>query len=224
MLFRSAQVWVTEIDPINALQAAMEGYRVVTMDWAADKADIFVTTTGNRDVITYAHMAAMKDQAIVCNIGHFDNEIQVAKLEEKCQWEEVKPQVDHVIFPDGKKITLLADLGELTARGNPTSPFIQKLLEACKLTIDDIALVNTHREIPSLALLQQQLHPSVILLFGQDPAQLGLPIRFPEFKLQAHDSITFLLLPGLHAFLAEDESAKLLKSKLWVCLKSLFRL
>ncbi|MBP6118297.1 MAG: adenosylhomocysteinase [Giesbergeria sp.] len=104
----SAQVWVTEIDPINALQAAMEGYKVVTMEYAADKADIFVTTTGNRDVITFEHMQAMKDQAIVCNIGHFDNEIQVAKLEEKCEWDEVKPQVDHVIFPDGKRIILLA--------------------------------------------------------------------------------------------------------------------
>ncbi len=103
----SAQVWVTEIDPINALQAAMEGYKVVTMEYAADKADIFVTTTGNRDVITHAHMAAMKDQAIVCNIGHFDNEIQVATLEQY-QWEEIKPQVDHVIFPDGKRIILLA--------------------------------------------------------------------------------------------------------------------
>ncbi|MBH2043878.1 MAG: adenosylhomocysteinase [Comamonadaceae bacterium] len=104
----SAQVWVTEIDPINALQAAMEGYKVVTMEYAADKADIFVTTTGNRDVITFEHMQAMKDQAIVCNIGHFDNEIQVAKLEEHCQWEEIKPQVDHVIFADGKRIILLA--------------------------------------------------------------------------------------------------------------------
>ena len=104
----SAQVWVTEIDPICALQAAMEGYRVVTMEYAADKADIFVTTTGNRDVIRYEHMAAMKDQAIVCNIGHFDNEIQVADLEKNCQWEEIKPQVDHVIFPDGKRIILLA--------------------------------------------------------------------------------------------------------------------
>ncbi len=104
----SAQVWVTEIDPINALQAAMEGYKVVTMEYAADKADIFVTTTGNRDVITFEHMKAMKDQAIVCNIGHFDNEIQVAKLEAHCQWEEIKPQVDHVIFPDGKRIILLA--------------------------------------------------------------------------------------------------------------------
>ena len=103
----SAQVWVTEIDPINALQAAMEGYRVVTMEYAADKADIFVSATGNRGVITRAHMAAMKDEAIVCNIGHFDNEIDVAALE-KCQWDEIKPQVDHVIFPDGKKIILLA--------------------------------------------------------------------------------------------------------------------
>ena len=104
----SAQVWVTEIDPINALQAAMEGYKVVTMEYAAPLADIFVTTTGNRDVITFEHMKAMKDQAIVCNIGHFDNEIQVAKLEEHCQWDEIKPQVDHVIFADGKRIILLA--------------------------------------------------------------------------------------------------------------------
>jgi adenosylhomocysteinase len=103
----SAQVWVTEIDPINALQAAMEGYKVVTMEYAADKCDIFVSATGNKNVITYAHMAAMKDQAIVCNIGHFDNEIDVASLE-KCTWEEIKPQVDHVIFPDGKRIILLA--------------------------------------------------------------------------------------------------------------------
>ena len=103
----SAQVWVTEIDPINALQAAMEGYKVVTMEYAADKADIFVTTTGNKDVITHDTMAAMKDQAIVCNIGHFDNEIDVASIE-KYEWEEIKPQVDHITFPDGKKIILLA--------------------------------------------------------------------------------------------------------------------
>jgi adenosylhomocysteinase len=103
----SAQVWVTEIDPICALQAAMEGYRVVTMEYAADKADIFVTTTGNFHVITHDHMAKMKNQAIVCNIGHFDNEIDVASLE-KYRWEEIKPQVDHVIFPDGKRIILLA--------------------------------------------------------------------------------------------------------------------
>ncbi|HOX67921.1 MAG: adenosylhomocysteinase [Burkholderiaceae bacterium] len=103
----SAQVWVTEIDPINALQAAMEGYKVVTMDYAADKADIFVSATGNKRVITHAHMVAMKDEAIVCNIGHFDNEIDIASIE-KYEWDEIKPQVDHVKFPDGKKIILLA--------------------------------------------------------------------------------------------------------------------
>ena len=103
----SAQVWVTEIDPICALQAAMEGFRVVTMEYAADKADIFVTTTGNKNVIRHEHMAAMKHNAIVCNIGHFDNEIDVASLEQY-EWEEIKPQVDHVIFPDGKRIILLA--------------------------------------------------------------------------------------------------------------------
>ena len=103
----SAQVWVTEIDPICALQAAMEGYRVVTMDYAAEHGDIFVTCTGNYHVITHDHMVKMKDQAIVCNIGHFDNEIDIASVE-KYQWEEIKPQVDHVIFPDGKKIIILA--------------------------------------------------------------------------------------------------------------------
>jgi adenosylhomocysteinase len=104
----SAQVWVTEIDPICALQAAMEGYRVVTMDYAADKADIFVSATGNYHVITHDHMKRMKDQAIVCNIGHFDNEIEVAALK-KYTWDNIKPQVDHVVFPDGKRIILLAE-------------------------------------------------------------------------------------------------------------------
>ncbi|MEP6679477.1 MAG: adenosylhomocysteinase, partial [Betaproteobacteria bacterium] len=104
----SAQVWIAEIDPICALQAAMEGYRVVTMDYAADKADIFVTATGNIDIITHAHMQRMKNNAIVCNIGHFDNEIEVAALKQE-KWENIKPQVDHVIFPDGKRIILLAE-------------------------------------------------------------------------------------------------------------------
>jgi adenosylhomocysteinase len=103
----SAQVWVTEVDPICALQASMEGYRVVTMEYAADKGDIFVTCTGNYRVITHEHMKRMKDQAIVCNIGHFDNEIDVASLE-KYKWEEIKPQVDHIIFPNGNRIILLA--------------------------------------------------------------------------------------------------------------------
>ncbi len=104
----SAQVWVTEIDPICALQAAMEGYRVVTMDYAAEHGDIFVTATGNYHVITHEHMKKMKDQAIVCNIGHFDNEIEVAALKQYT-WENIKPQVDHIIFPDGKRIILLAE-------------------------------------------------------------------------------------------------------------------
>ncbi len=104
----SAQVWVTEIDPICALQAAMEGYRVVTMDYAVEHADIFVTATGNYHVITHEHMKKMKNQAIVCNIGHFDNEIEVAALKDYT-WENIKPQVDHIIFPDGKRIILLAE-------------------------------------------------------------------------------------------------------------------
>ena len=104
----SAQVWVTEIDPICALQAAMEGYRVVTMDYAAEHGDIFVTCTGNYHILTEQHMLAMKDQAIVCNIGHFDNEIDVASLK-KYEWDNIKPQVDHVIFPSGKRIILLAE-------------------------------------------------------------------------------------------------------------------
>jgi adenosylhomocysteinase len=104
----SAQVWVTEVDPICALQASMEGYRVVTMDYAADKADIFVSATGNFHVITHDHMVRMKNQAIVCNIGHFDNEIEVAALR-RYTWDNIKPQVDHIVFPDGKRIILLAE-------------------------------------------------------------------------------------------------------------------
>jgi adenosylhomocysteinase len=113
-----ATVWVTEIDPICALQAAMEGYRVVTMDEAASQADIFVTATGNFQVITHDHMKAMKNQAIVCNIGHFDNEIDVAGLKQYT-WENIKPQVDHIIFPDGKRIILLAE-GRLVNLGCAT--------------------------------------------------------------------------------------------------------
>src|SRR6202050_249956 len=116
----SAQVWVTEIDPICALQAAMEGYRVVTMDYACDKADIFVSATGNYHVITHDHMRRMKNQAIVCNIGHFDNEIDVASLRQY-RWENIKPQVDHIIYPDGKRVILLAE-GRLVNLGCGTGP------------------------------------------------------------------------------------------------------
>src|SRR5882762_7329886 len=134
-----AQVWVTEIDPICALQAAMEGYRVVTMDYAADKADIFVTATGNFHVITHEHMQRMKNNAIVCNIGHFDNEIDIASLKQY-QWENIKPQVDHVIFPDGKRIILLAE-GRLVnlgcATGHPSyvmsSSFANQVLAQIEL-------------------------------------------------------------------------------------------
>jgi adenosylhomocysteinase len=113
-----ATVWITEIDPICALQAAMEGYRVVTMDEAAPVANIFVTATGNVNVITHQHMLAMKDQAIVCNIGHFDAEIAIASLRHY-RWENIKPQVDHVIFPDGKRLIILAE-GRLVNLGCAT--------------------------------------------------------------------------------------------------------
>jgi adenosylhomocysteinase len=134
-----AQVWVTEIDPICALQAAMEGYRVVTLDEAAGQADIFVTATGNYRVITHEHLARMKNNAIVCNIGHFDNEIDVAALR-RYKWENIKPQVDHIIFPDGKRIILLAE-GRLVnlgcATGHPSyvmsSSFANQVLAQIEL-------------------------------------------------------------------------------------------
>ena len=143
----SAQVWVTEIDPICALQAAMEGYRVVTMDYAADKADIFVSATGNYQVITHDHMKKMKDQAIVCNIGHFDNEIDVASLS-RYQWEEIKPQVDHVIFPDGKRIILLAK-GRLVNLGCGTGhPSYVMSSSFANQTIAQIELFNNPDKYP----------------------------------------------------------------------------
>ncbi len=143
----SAQVWVTEIDPICALQAAMEGYRVVTMEYAADKADIFVTATGNFHVINHDHMAKMKNQAIVCNIGHFDNEIDVASIE-KYQWEEIKPQVDHIIFPDGKRIILLAK-GRLVNLGCGTGhPSYVMSSSFANQTIAQIELFTRNSEYP----------------------------------------------------------------------------
>ncbi|MBM4238814.1 MAG: adenosylhomocysteinase [Gammaproteobacteria bacterium] len=143
----SAQVWVTEVDPICALQAAMEGYRVVTMDYAADKADIFVSATGNFHVITHDHMRAMKDQAIVCNIGHFDNEIDCASLQQY-PWENIKPQVDHVIFPDGKRITLLAE-GRLVNLGCGTGhPSYVMSSSFANQTIAQIELWANHDKYP----------------------------------------------------------------------------
>lgn len=143
----SAQVWVTEVDPICALQAAMEGYRVVQMDYACEHADIFVTTTGNYHVITHDHMVKMKNEVIVCNIGHFDNEIDVASLE-KYEWDEIKPQVDHVIFPDGKRITLLAK-GRLVNLGCGTGhPSYVMSSSFANQTIAQIELFTKTKEYP----------------------------------------------------------------------------
>lgn len=144
----AAQVWVTEVDPICALQAAMEGYRVVTMDEAAEYGDIFVTATGNCRVITYEHMSRMKDQAIVCNIGHFDSEIDVASLKEKCQWENIKPQVDHVIFKDGHRIILLAE-GRLVNLGCATGhPSYVMSSSFANQTLAQIELFNNTKAYP----------------------------------------------------------------------------
>jgi adenosylhomocysteinase len=153
----SAQVWVTEIDPICALQAAMEGYRVVTMDEAAEQADIFVTATGNIDVITYEHMERMKNNAIICNIGHFDSEIDIASLKD-CEWDEIKPQVDHVTMPGGHKLIILAK-GRLVnlgcATGHPSyvmsNSFTNQVLAQVELftnykdyTIGELYLLPKH--------------------------------------------------------------------------------
>ncbi|MEN9933021.1 MAG: hypothetical protein RIS17_1594, partial [Pseudomonadota bacterium] len=189
----SAQVWVTEIDPINALQAAMEGYKVVTMEYAADKADIFVTTTGNKNVITYKHMDAMKDQAIVCNIGHFDNEIDVASLS-KCKWEEIKPQVDHVIFPDGKRIILLAK-GRLVnlgcATGHPSyvmsSSFANQTIAQIELWTErdtgkyPVGVYTLPKHLDEkVALLQlKKLNAQLTALTPEQAAYIGVPVEGP---------------------------------------------
>ena len=140
-----ATVWVTEVDPICALQAAMEGYRVVRVDDVAAQADIFVTATGNINVVTHDHMLAMKDEAIVCNIGHFDSEIDVASLR-KYKWENIKPQVDHVIFPDGKRIILLAE-GRLVNLGCATGhPSFVMSASFTNQVLAQIELWNNHKD------------------------------------------------------------------------------
>ncbi|PKO24558.1 MAG: adenosylhomocysteinase [Betaproteobacteria bacterium HGW-Betaproteobacteria-8] len=187
----SAQVWVTEIDPICALQAAMEGYRVVTMDYACEHGDIFVTATGNYHVITHDHMAKMKDQAIVCNIGHFDNEIDVASLE-KYQWEEIKPQVDHVIFPDGKRIILLAK-GRLVNLGCGTGhPSYVMSSSFANQTIAQIELFSHSEKYPvgvytlpkhldeKVAILQlRKLNAQLTRLSDQQAAYIGVSVEGP---------------------------------------------
>ena len=188
----SAQVWVTEIDPICALQAAMEGYRVVTMEYAADKADIFVTTTGNKDVIRHEHMVAMKDEAIVCNIGHFDNEIDVASLS-KYTWENIKPQVDHIIFPDGKRIILLAQ-GRLVnlgcATGHPSyvmsSSFANQTLAQIELfTRPDyyqpgkVYVLPKHLDEKVARLQPDRLNAQLSKLTPEQAAYIGVPVEGP---------------------------------------------
>ena len=189
----SAQVWVTEIDPICALQAAMEGYRVVTMEEAAPLADIFVTATGNKDVITYKHMKAMKDQAIVCNIGHFDNEIDVAGLEEKCKWEEIKPQVDHVIFKDGKRIILLAK-GRLVnlgcATGHPSyvmsSSFANQTIAQIELftrpdsyAVGQVYVLPKHLDEKVARLQLAKLNANLTELTPEQARYIGVPKKGP---------------------------------------------
>jgi len=187
----SAQVWVTEVDPICALQAAMEGFRVVTMEYAADKADIFVTCTGNFHVITHDHMVKMKNQAIVCNIGHFDNEIDVASLE-KYKWEEIKPQVDHIIFPDNKRIILLAK-GRLVNLGCGTGhPSYVMSSSFANQTLAQIELFTRTKDYPvgvftlpkhldeKVARLQlTTLNAQLSTLTDQQAAYIGVPKQGP---------------------------------------------
>jgi adenosylhomocysteinase len=188
----SAQVWVTEIDPINALQAAMEGYRVVTMDDAAALGDIFVTCTGNKNVITYDHMNAMKEQAIVCNIGHFDNEIDIASLEH-CKWEEIKPQVDHVIFPNGKRIIMLAK-GRLVnlgcATGHPSyvmsSSFANQTLAQIELftrpdqyQVGQVYVLPKHLDEKVARLQLSKLNAKLTELTDEQAAYIGVSKNGP---------------------------------------------
>ena len=186
-----ATVWVTEIDPICALQAAMEGYRVVTLDEACSQADIFVTTTGNFKIITHDHMLAMKDQAIVCNISHFDNEIDVASLE-NYQWEEIKPQVDHVIFPDGKRIILLAK-GRLVnlgcGTGHPSfvmsNSFTNQVLAQLELWNNNgqynnqVYILPKHLDEEVARLHLDQIGAKLTTLSNEQADYIGVPVNGP---------------------------------------------
>jgi len=184
----SAQVWVTEADPICALQAAMEGFRVVTMEYAADKADIFVTATGNVDIITRQHMNAMKNNAIVCNIGHFDTEIDVAGIRD-CVWENIKPQVDHVIFPSGKRIILLAE-GRLVNLGCGTGhPSFVMSNSFTNQVMAQIELYNNtdHYQAGQLYLLPKHLDEKVARLHLE---QIGAELTTMTEKQAAYIGVT----------------------------------
>ena len=197
----SAQVWVAEIDPICALQASMEGYRVVTMDYACDKADIFVSATGNIDVITHEHMRRMKNNAIVCNIGHFDNEIDVAALR-AYRWENIKPQVDHVVFPDGKRIILLAE-GRLVnlgcATGHPSyvmsSSFTNQVMAQIELWSDaqsgsgkypiGVYVLPKHLDEKVARLQLKKLGAMLTELSDKQARYIGVDVRGP-YKPEAY--------------------------------------
>ncbi|MGY6215660.1 adenosylhomocysteinase [Methylolobus aquaticus] len=186
-----ATVWITEIDPICALQAAMEGYRVVTMDDACSKADIFVTATGNVNVIAHDHMAAMKNQAIVCNIGHFDSEIEVASLRQY-RWENIKPQVDHIIFPDGKRIILLAE-GRLVnlgcATGHPSfvmsNSFTNQTLAQIELFChgeryeNKVYVLPKHLDEKVARLHLEKIGADLTVLSAEQAAYIGVPADGP---------------------------------------------
>ena len=188
---QGATVWVTEIDPICALQAAMEGYRVVTLDEAADKADIFVTATGNYHVIGHDHMARMKNNAIVCNIGHFDNEIDVASLKQY-EWENIKPQVDHIIFPDGKRVILLAE-GRLVnlgcATGHPSfvmsASFTNQVLAQIELWTKpdeygkEVYVLPKHLDEKVAALHLEKIGAHLTRLTQQQADYIGVPADGP---------------------------------------------
>lgn len=188
----SAQVWVTEVDPICALQAAMEGYRVVTMEYAADKADIFVTATGNINVITHNHMRQMKHNSIVCNIGHFDSEIDVASLKQYT-WENIKPQVDHIIFPDGKRIILLAE-GRLVnlgcATGHPSfvmsNSFTNQVLAQIELwtnpdkyQVGQLYLLPKHLDEKVARLHLKQIGATLTQMTSDQAEYIGVSVNGP---------------------------------------------
>ena len=185
-----ATVWVTEIDPICALQAAMEGFRVVTMDEAAERADIFVTATGNARVVTLKHMEKMRNDAVVCNIGHFDSEIEVAELREHCKWENIKPQVDHVIFPHGGRIILLAE-GRLVnlgcAAGHPSfvmsCSFANQVLAQIELFRGDYAvgvhILPKHLDERVARLHLEHVGARLTRLTAEQAAYLGVPADGP---------------------------------------------
>ena len=187
----SAQVWITEIDPICALQAAMEGFRVVTLDEACAQADLFVTATGNVNVITHEHMQRMKHQAIVCNIGHFDSEIDIASLKQY-RWENIKPQVDHVIFPDGKRLIILAE-GRLVnlgcGTGHPSfvmsNSFTNQVLAQIELFVHgskydkQVYVLPKHLDEKVAKLHLERIGAQLTTLRPEQAAYIGVPVEGP---------------------------------------------